>query len=140
MKINPSSLKHVIKNATLPGPPSDTLYQSTCVFLLLFDMQEPHLLAILKSDNEGYPWRNQVALPGGHLDKDDASSVDTAYRELKEELNITRDQVELIGSRLTPEKRVLIEDDVEKEIREAIAFAEESPFTDAAELYTDIYG
>jgi len=98
MKINPSSLKHVIKNATLPGPPSDAAYQSTCVFLLLFERQEPHLLAILKSDNEGYPWRNQVALPGGHLDKDDASPVDTAYRELKEELNITKDQVELIGS------------------------------------------
>lgn len=98
MKINPSRFQQVLKNTTLPGPPSDVLYQSTCVFLLLFNMPEPHLLAILKADNEGYPWRNQVALPGGHLEKDDASPVAAAYRELKEELTITKDQVELIGS------------------------------------------
>jgi len=66
--------------------------------LLLFDRQEPHILAIQKSDNEGYPWRNQVALPGGHVDKKDLTRVDTAFRELEEELKITRNQVEFFGS------------------------------------------
>ena len=39
-----------------------------------------------------------MALPGGHADQDDGGPVDTAFRELKEELNIARDQVEFIGS------------------------------------------
>jgi 8-oxo-dGTP pyrophosphatase MutT (NUDIX family) len=68
------------------------------VFLLLYNNAEPHCLAIQKSDTDGYPWRNQVALPGGHIDKNDASPIDAAYRELKEEVNIPPDQVEFIGS------------------------------------------
>jgi len=93
-----SSLKHIINNASLPEPPADASYQSTCVFLLLFGEKEPYILFIQKSDREGYPWRNQVALPGGHVDKEDKGPVDTAFRELEEELNISRNQVELIGS------------------------------------------
>ncbi len=98
MKIDSQCLKHVIKNSTPPGPPADTSYRSTCVFLLIFQPNEPHLLAILKSNNKRYPWRNQVALPGGHVDKNDSGPVDAAFRELQEELNITRNHVELIGS------------------------------------------
>ncbi len=96
-KLKPA-LKHVIETVIHPQPPTDVSYKSACVFLLLFGVKEPYLLAIQKSDNEGYPWRNQVALPGGHLDKEDSGPVDAAFRELEEELNITMDQVELLGS------------------------------------------
>ena len=68
------------------------------VFLLLFDRPDPHILAIQKSDTEGYPWRNQVALPGGHVESTDADPVAAAFRELEEELNISQDQVDFIGS------------------------------------------
>ena len=68
------------------------------MFLLLFDRPDPHILAIQKSDTEGYPWRNQVALPGGHLESTDAGPVAAAYRELEEELSIAKDQVDFIGS------------------------------------------
>jgi len=68
------------------------------VFLLLYDKGSPHILAIQKSDNKGYPWRNQVALPGGHVDANDVSSLQAAFRELKEELDISQNQVEYIGS------------------------------------------
>jgi coenzyme A diphosphatase NUDT7 len=91
-------LKKIIRNAKLPQPPADSAYQPTCVFMLLFGEDEPRILAIQKSDNEGYPWRNQVALPGGHVELKDAGPVDAAYRELEEELNITRSQVDFIGS------------------------------------------
>jgi 8-oxo-dGTP pyrophosphatase MutT (NUDIX family) len=66
--------------------------------LLLFGRPDPHILAIQKSDNEGYPWRNQVALPGGHIESTDADPVAAAFRELEEELNISQDQVDFIGS------------------------------------------
>lgn len=97
-KIDSACLKKIIRNAKLPQPPADTAYQPTCVFMLLFGEDEPRILAIQKSDSEGYPWRNQVALPGGHVDLKDAGPVDAAYRELEEELNITRNQVDFIGS------------------------------------------
>ena len=71
---------------------------SACVFLLLFNRPDPHILAIQKSDTEGYPWRNQVALPGGHMESSDAGPVAAAFRELEEELNISQDQVDFIGS------------------------------------------
>lgn len=92
------ALKQIIESKIHPGPPVDISYRSACVFFLLFGEREPHLLAIQKSDKEGYPWRNQVALPGGHLDKEDSGPVGAVFRELEEELNITKDQVELLGS------------------------------------------
>ncbi|QTA84575.1 NUDIX hydrolase [Desulfonema magnum] len=99
MKVDSSDLKHIIRNTTPPGPPADMSYQPTCVFLLLYNKDEKsHVLAIQKSDTEGYPWRNQVALPGGHIDKSDPTATDAAFRELEEEVNITRNQVELMGS------------------------------------------
>lgn len=97
-KIDSDCLKQIIRNAKLPRPPADAAFQPTCVFLLLFGRKEPLILAIQKADTKGYPWRNQVALPGGHVENSDASPVDAAYRELEEELKITRNQVELIGS------------------------------------------
>ena len=66
--------------------------------MLLFDRPDPHILAIQKSDTEGYPWRNQVALPGGHMESTDADPVAAAFRELEEELKISKDQVDFIGS------------------------------------------
>jgi len=82
----------------MPGPPEPGPHKPTCVFLLLFKAEEPHILAIQKTDSEGYPWRNQVALPGGHLEKEDASPLAGAFRELEEETQISRNQVEFIGS------------------------------------------
>ena len=91
-------LKDIIQNNSIPGPPEPGQYKPACVFLLLFNFEEPHILAIQKTDSEGYPWRNQVALPGGHLEEDDASPLEGAFRELEEETKISRDQIELIGS------------------------------------------
>jgi 8-oxo-dGTP pyrophosphatase MutT (NUDIX family) len=93
-----NSLRDIIHNNSMPGSPESGPFQPTCVFLLLFNAEDPHILAIQKTDSEGYPWRNQVALPGGHIEKEDAGPVDGAFRELEEETRIRRDQVELIGS------------------------------------------
>ncbi len=91
-------LKNIISNDPSPEPPPDRTYKPACVFLLMFVLEEPYILAILKADSEGYPWRNQVALPGGHLDTEDASPLEGAFRELEEEMGISRDQVEFLGS------------------------------------------
>jgi len=98
MKNDISCLRHLLKNASLPGRPPGFSFQQTSVSFLLFDKNELHLLAILKADNKGYPWRNQVALPGGHVDGSDKSNIDAARREMEEEVNISRNNVEFIGS------------------------------------------
>jgi 8-oxo-dGTP pyrophosphatase MutT (NUDIX family) len=91
-------LKDIISNDPSPELPGDRIYKPACVFLLIFDLEESYILAIQKADSEGYPWRNQVALPGGHLDAEDASPLEGAFRELEEEMGISRDQVEFLGS------------------------------------------
>ena len=96
--INYSRLKEMILNSSAGQPPKGYSHPPACVFLLVYNKPDPHILAIQKSDTEGYPWRNQAALPGGHLESQDAGPVAAAFRELKEELNIGRDQVDFIGS------------------------------------------
>ncbi len=96
--LNVKELKDIFHKNVNPGPPDPGPYKPTCVFLLLYNLADPHILAIQKTDTEGYPWRNQVALPGGHLEKEDASPLEGAFRELEEETRIKPDQVELIGS------------------------------------------
>lgn len=96
--IDYSRLKEIIANSRPNGSPAFDSRVPACVFLLLFDRPDPHILAIQKSDTKGYPWRNQVALPGGHVESSDAGPLATAFRELEEELNISKDQVDFIGS------------------------------------------
>jgi len=98
MQIDFASLKHIIRNNDAPGIPESGSYKPACVFLLLFDLANPHILAIQKADSEGYPWSNQVALPGGHLDVADANALEGAFRELEEEVRISRNQVRVLGS------------------------------------------
>ena len=74
-------------------------HDCTSVFLLIYHRQRvPYILAILKADTPGYAWRNQVALPGGHIDETDNTPLDAAFRELEEEIGILKCQVAFIGS------------------------------------------
>ena len=83
LKIDSISLKQCIRAATIPSLPRDKMLDSACVFLLVFGEEyDRHILAIQKSDTKGYPWRNQVALPGGHVDPKDKGPEETAFREL----------------------------------------------------------
>jgi len=70
-----------------------------CVVLPVFEKNGiPNILAILKAANSGYPWSNQVALPGGHIDKTDRDALCAGLRELNEELGITAVHITPLGS------------------------------------------
>ncbi len=58
---------------------------------------DPVILAVLKADHENYLWRNQVALPGGHIAPDE-SPLSAAYRELQEEVGIMPHEVDYMGT------------------------------------------
>jgi TPP-dependent pyruvate/acetoin dehydrogenase alpha subunit len=62
------------------------------------------------------------------------------YRSREEaEPWIKTDPIKQLGERLDPQRRREIETAVEAEMRDAFAFAERSPFPQAAELYTDVF-
>jgi len=78
-----------------------------------------------------YRWKEHVG-PGddwhlGYRSKDEAEPW------------IETDQVKRLGDLLDPQVRQRIEDEVEAEIREAFDFAEQSPFPEYEDLYTDVF-
>jgi TPP-dependent pyruvate/acetoin dehydrogenase alpha subunit len=78
-----------------------------------------------------YRWREHV---GPNED------FDAGYRE-KAELApwVEDDQVERVGSALRPERRTAIDGEIEREVADAVTFAEASPFPEIDALYTDVY-
>ncbi len=112
-------MKQAVKESDHPHAPDNRLFQPTSVIVLFafaasftsrapsFDLSpaaisfvqgDPSMIFIQKADIKGYPWRNQMAFPGGNCDPDDPSRESTALRELEEELNIPPENVEVIGS------------------------------------------
>jgi peroxisomal coenzyme A diphosphatase NUDT7 len=97
MRLDRATLENIINDTNGPPPPSSP-HQPTCVSLLFFGEETPRFLAILKADRPGYPWRNQVALPGGHIDEGDTSPQEAALRELTEEVSVAPENVTYLGS------------------------------------------
>lgn len=93
-----NTLMNSIHEADHPGPPPGNRFQPTSVMALMGVKPEPFLLLIQKADVPGYPWRNQMAFPGGHVDPEDSSRLAAAFRELNEETGISARHVEAVGS------------------------------------------
>jgi TPP-dependent pyruvate/acetoin dehydrogenase alpha subunit len=85
----------------------------------------PHFLEVVT-----YRWREHV---GPNTD------YHLGYRTEEEALPwIETDQVRRLESMIRPDRCHLIQEEVEAEIEEALAFAEDSPEPEASELYTDV--
>ena len=93
-----NKIRFAIESADHPLPPDPAVYQPTSVMALFLLDSAPSLLFIQKADREGYPWRNQMAFPGGHVDETDNSPRQAALRELHEEMGIISDNVRVMGS------------------------------------------
>ena len=100
-------LQYVLRQAIITSnhpalPPSDQ-FSPTSVMVLFTSAPQSvvadlELIFIQKADIAGYPWRNQMAFPGGHWDPIDADREATALRELEEEMGISSHHVNVIGS------------------------------------------
>ncbi|MBF0199834.1 MAG: CoA pyrophosphatase [Desulfamplus sp.] len=94
-------LKNAVQRFDHPPEPDSRLFRPTSVIALFAKGDSPDspcLIFIEKADIPGYPWRNQMAFPGGNCDPEDPSREATALRELDEEMRIAPRDVELIGS------------------------------------------
>ncbi len=91
-------LEKAVTGARHPGPPAAASLKPASVIALFIFRELPYLLFIEKADVSGYPWRGQMAFPGGHSDSSDLSREATALRELEEEMNISAANVAVLGS------------------------------------------
>jgi coenzyme A diphosphatase NUDT7 len=87
-----------VQMAVHPFPPAANSFKPASVMALFMFNEVLELLFIQKADVEGYPWRNQMAFPGGHVDEKDTSSQEAALRELEEEMGICAGNVRVMGS------------------------------------------
>ncbi len=95
MTLNYENLRSAL--AAAPHPPARDARHPCAVCLPLFDRGETHILFIQKADTAGYHWRNQIALPGGHITPEDRSITDAALRELHEEVGIHPQELDVLG-------------------------------------------
>ncbi len=87
-----------VRNSIHPGLPEKNKFKPTSVIALLTMNDDPCLLFVQKANGENYPWSNQMAFPGGHVDLTDINREKTALRELEEEVGISENHVDTIGS------------------------------------------
>jgi 8-oxo-dGTP diphosphatase len=69
------------------------------VVLILHDSEGLDALFVKRKTSPSDPWSGQIALPGGRFEPEDGSLIDTALREVMEEVGIDlRDQGGLLGT------------------------------------------
>jgi len=68
------------------------------VMALIYPKEEiPHLLFIERPTYDGVH-SGQIAFPGGKIEQSDASVLDAALRETKEEIGVIQQQIKVVGS------------------------------------------
>jgi 8-oxo-dGTP pyrophosphatase MutT (NUDIX family) len=110
------SREHIKKalEKTLPGseshrkmiPPNRDLHapekeksklKKSSVLLLLFEEKEELKICLIKRPAHMKHHASQVAFPGGQVEKRE-TALQTAFRETEEEIGVTSDKIEILGS------------------------------------------
>jgi 8-oxo-dGTP pyrophosphatase MutT (NUDIX family) len=88
-----------LRAAVSPTPPPDTPQpEDGAAVVLLFDPFADGLpLLFMRRSRLVRTHRGQIAFPGGGVEPGDHGVVDTALRELQEEMGIAREDVEVLG-------------------------------------------
>lgn len=81
---------------TYSGPPADA--RSASVMALLYPIGTAlHVLYIQRTSPANDRHAGQISFPGGSVDPGDIDAVDTALRELEEEVGVGRKDIEVLG-------------------------------------------
>jgi 8-oxo-dGTP pyrophosphatase MutT (NUDIX family) len=79
------------------NPKEKTLIKHSSVLLLLFVENSELMTCLIKRPEHMKHHAGQIALPGGRIEKGE-TALETALRETWEEIGITSDQIEILGS------------------------------------------
>ncbi|MEZ4878555.1 MAG: CoA pyrophosphatase [Chitinophagales bacterium] len=91
-------LKPYLKiSKNLPSPKGIHAKKAAVMALLIERQNEPHIVLIERSSYDGVHSK-QIAFPGGKVEMNDASYLDAALRETKEEIGIEKQAITVIGS------------------------------------------
>ncbi len=78
-------------------------HKNASVFLPVFFNNEDYSVLFLKRSKNLSAHSDEICFPGGTFESDDVNLLNTAYREMKEEIGIGQENVKLISS-LSKEK------------------------------------
>ena len=100
--INFDNLNECIKNCNKAGDAirSDNLYNKAAI-MIIFSLDEKHKksdLIIIRRKKNLRKHAGQIAFPGGRFEEIDMNLEETALRETKEEINISHNNLNVLGS------------------------------------------
>ena len=75
----------------------DAVYRHGAVLIPLFWDREEYKVLFTKRTDTVEAHRGQMSFPGGRIDEDDRSLLETALRETEEEIGLPRDAVSILG-------------------------------------------
>ena len=71
--------------------------KQSAVLILLFKQNDVLKMIVIRRSNHVGIHAGQIAFPGGRYEDDDLTVLNTALREIHEEIGITKDEVEVLG-------------------------------------------
>ena len=71
--------------------------EAAVALILVEGERDLEILLIKRTDREDDPWSGQIALPGGRIEGQDASLLDTAIRETMEETTVDLSRGQMLG-------------------------------------------
>ena len=92
---SPVDLKTGERRGRVPPPGADTRRAAVLVPVLAEPDGLPHVYTVRKGDLQDHA--GQISFPGGSMDPADGSLLETALREAEEEIDLSRDLVEVVG-------------------------------------------
>jgi 8-oxo-dGTP pyrophosphatase MutT (NUDIX family) len=75
----------------------EALHRHAAVLIPLFRNRGEYRILFTKRTDKVEVHKGQISFPGGRVDEEDASLVDTALRETQEEIGLPRKTVEVLG-------------------------------------------
>ncbi|MFX1338240.1 MAG: NUDIX hydrolase [Promethearchaeota archaeon] len=70
---------------------------SAVLFSIIPHVDKPYELVVIHRTDKGVKHRGEMSFPGGKIDPQDNSLMDTALRETEEEIGVPRENIRIIG-------------------------------------------
>jgi 8-oxo-dGTP pyrophosphatase MutT (NUDIX family) len=90
--------KHLLPASAIPEAGTPSSLEAAVAIIIDPEFEHGSILFIRRTEKSGDPWSGQIAFPGGHRDSKDRNFLETATREVKEEVGIDLTNHDLLGA------------------------------------------